>query len=141
MSGLSQNFKTFAAWNNKIMKTKYGVDRGIGSWSGNDPQESIDPFTKTDVGPSLPIHGPNASEIERFNMNKVLLANIQRNDFFKSLAKYRTVTEIIDQVCACRLCVVPLERCLLLSLPPPAQHKAQRSRDVLLLCLSPCVRA
>lgn len=90
--------KYSAVWNNKIMKNKFGADRGIGSWSGNEPQDSVDPLTNTELGPPLEIHGPNASEVEHFNMNRVLLANIQRNDFFKSLARFRTVNEIIDEV-------------------------------------------
>ena len=90
--------KYSAVWNSKMMKDKYGADRGIGSWSGNAPQEAVDPRTRTELGPPLLVHGPSEGEREHFNMNRVLLANIQRNDFFKSLAKFRTVTEVIDQV-------------------------------------------
>jgi hypothetical protein len=90
--------KYSAVWNNKMMKSKFTADRGIGSWSGNEPQDPVDPATNTELGPPLEVHGPNASEVENFNMNRVLLANIQRNDFFKSLAKLRTVAEVIDQV-------------------------------------------
>ena len=55
-------------------------------------------MTRTELGPPLPIHGANQSERDNFNMNRVLLANIQRNDYFKALAKFRTVGEIIDEV-------------------------------------------
>ncbi len=151
--GAQPSYKFFQVFNNKMLKTTFVQDRGIGSWSGNDPQAScrsqtsittstygrgwfrfpsptppprtlpphnagplpnadvepspvtpplaqdpVDPVTNVEIGPPLPIHGPNAEEVERFNMNRVLLANIQRNDFFKSLARFRTVDEIIDEV-------------------------------------------
>ena len=70
--------KYSAVWNNKMMKNKFTTDRGIGSWSGNDPQDPVDPITNTEIGPPLEVYGANASEVENFNLNRVLLANIQR---------------------------------------------------------------
>ena len=75
-------------------KNSYHEDWGIGEWSGNNPQADIDPVTQTELGPRFPIYRGSSD----FNLNKVLLGNVQRNNYFKQLVKYTTFKEVVDQV-------------------------------------------
>ena len=75
-------------------KNSYHEDWGIGEWSGNNPQADIDPDTQTELGPRFQIYRNSPD----FNMNKVLLGNVQRNNYFKQLVKFTTFKQVVDQV-------------------------------------------
>ena len=72
-------------------KNTYHEDWGIGEWGGNDPQADIDPDTQTELGPRFPIYRNS----DDFNMNKVLLGNVQRNNYFKELTKFTTFKQVV----------------------------------------------
>ena len=81
-------------------KNTYHEDWGIGEWGGNNPQADIDPDTQTELGPRFPIYRDSSD----FHLNKVLVGNVQRNNYFKQLSKFTTFKQVVDQVCICGRC-------------------------------------
>merc|ERR1712032_465687 len=67
---------------------------GIGEWGGNNPQADIDPDTQTELGPRFPIYRDSSD----FHLNKVLVGNVQRNNYFKQLSKFTTFKQVVDQI-------------------------------------------
>jgi len=96
-----------------MVKNTYSVDWGIGQWHGNDPQKDED-IVERERGERFVYWGNE----ETFNLNRVLLGNIQRSNYFKELASLTTFKDIVARMLRDVKYVTPWE---------PGTHKMKSS--------------